>query len=75
MSHSSSVDYARRAKQGVILGFCLFVAGAVGEFVGHSYLTSLPGWEQTLLFDAMVLGILVALLSLIVFGVVLPLTR
>jgi hydrogenase/urease accessory protein HupE len=74
MSHSSAVDYARRAKQGVILGVCLFGAGAVGEFLGHSYLNNLPGWEQTLLFDAMALGILVALLSLLIFGVVLPLT-
>jgi hydrogenase/urease accessory protein HupE len=75
MSHSSAGDYARRAKQGVVLGFCLFAAGAVGEFVGHSYLNNLPGWEQALLFDSMVLGILVALLSLLVFGVVLPLTQ
>lgn len=75
MSHSSAGDYARRAKQGVLLGVCLFAAGAVGEFVGHSYLNNLPGWEQALLFDSMVFGILVALLSLLVFGVVLPLTQ
>ena len=52
----------------------LFVVGALGELLAHTVLT-LPEWEQTLLLDAVILGTLVALLSVFVFGIVLPLVE
>jgi hydrogenase/urease accessory protein HupE len=75
MGHANATDYAKRAKQGFFLGFGLFALGAGGELVGHSVYGELPGWEQALLFDAEVLGILVALLVPLVFGIVMPLVE
>jgi hydrogenase/urease accessory protein HupE len=69
------MNHAKRAKQGFLLGLGLFAIGAFGEILGHSLYTELPGWEQTLLFDTLVLGILIALLAPLIFGVVLPLTE
>jgi len=74
MGHTSSIDYAKRAKQGFLAGAGLFLVGALGEVLGHTVVT-LPEWEQTLLFDAVVVGTLVALLSVLVFGIVLPLVE
>ncbi len=74
MGHTSSIDYAKRAKQGFLAGACLFLVGALGEVLGHTVVT-LPEWEQTLLLDAVILGTLVALLSVLVFGIVLPLVE
>jgi hypothetical protein len=34
-----------------------------------------PAWEETLLFDMEVLGVLISLFSPFVFGVLLPLTE
>ena len=75
MSQTSSMDHAKRAKQGFLLGVGLFAVGALGEIIGHAMYSDLPGWEQMLLFDAEVLGVLIALLAPLVFGVVLPLTE
>ncbi len=75
MGHSNSINHAKRAKQGFLVGFTLFAVGAIGELLGHTLYNELPGWEQTLLFDAVVLGILIALFAPIVFGIVLPLTE
>jgi hydrogenase/urease accessory protein HupE len=69
------MDHAKRAKQGFLLGVGLFAVGALGEIVGHALYAELPGWEQTLLFNAEAVGILLALLAPLVFGVVLPLTE
>jgi len=74
MGHVQSTDYAKRAKQGFLAGTCLFLVGALGELLAHTYV-SLPAWEETLLFDAIVLGTLIALLSVLVFGIVLPLAE
>jgi hydrogenase/urease accessory protein HupE len=73
MGTSSSIAHAKRAKQGFLVGVVLFAVGALGEMVGHAVIGELPGWEQTLLFDAEVVGILVALIVPLVFGIVLPL--
>ncbi|MEF8787158.1 MAG: hypothetical protein V5A45_14595 [Haloarculaceae archaeon] len=73
MSQTGSMDHAKRAKQGFLLGVGLFAVGALGEIVGHALYAELPGWEQTLLFNAEVVGILLALLAPLVFGIVLPL--
>jgi hypothetical protein len=75
MSQTGSIDHAKRAKQGFYLGVSLFVVGAVGEIVGHAVYSDMPGWEQALLFDAEVVGVLLALLAPLIFGVVLPLTE
>ncbi|WP_302080291.1 hypothetical protein [Salinibaculum rarum] len=75
MSQTGSMDHAKRAKQGFFLGAGLFAVGALGEIVGHSLYTELPGWEQTLLFNAEVVGILLALFAPLVFGIVLPLVE
>jgi hypothetical protein len=69
------IDSARLTKRGVFAGLALFLVGAVGELVGHAVLGGLPGWESTLLFDAEVLGIVVAFLSVFVFGIAVPLTE
>ncbi|WP_340101331.1 hypothetical protein [Salinibaculum salinum] len=73
MSQTGSMDHAKRAKQGFLLGAGLFAAGALGELVGHALFAELPGWEQALLFNAEAAGILIALFAPLVFGVVLPL--
>lgn len=75
MSHTSSIDYAKRAKQGFVLGALLFTVGVLGEVLGHAVLGGLPAWEETLLFDAEVLGVLIGLIVPLVFGIVLPLTE
>lgn len=43
--------------------------------VGPALFGPLPGWETMLLADAEVLGVLVGLLSPLVFGLVLPLVE
>jgi hypothetical protein len=69
------LDTERLTKGGVLLGLAMFALGAGGELVGHALYGTLPGWENALLFDAEVLGILVAVLSVFVFGIVVPLTE
>lgn len=75
MSQTGSIDHAKRAKQGFLLGAGLFAVGGLGEILGHALYTELPAWEQTLLFNAEVVGVLLALLAPLIFGVVLPLTE
>lgn len=75
MGRYGTIDYPRYAKGGFLLGVALFAIGAIGSLAGASFLGTLPGWESTLFFDMEVLGILAALLSPLVFGVVLPLTE
>jgi len=72
MGRYGNLDYPSLAKRSTLASFALFVVGAVGLAVGGS---SLPGWEQALLFDAEVVGVLGVLLCPLVFGVVLPLTE
>jgi len=69
------LDYPRWAKRGALLGLCLFATGALGELAAHAMGLQLPGWEATLLFDAEVIGVLLFLLSPLVFGLLLPLTE
>jgi hydrogenase/urease accessory protein HupE len=67
------MDYAAMLKRGFLGGVALFVIGALGGKIAPMLLGPLPGWEQTLFFDLEVLGILVAFVSPLVFGLVLPL--
>jgi hypothetical protein len=69
------LDYPTLTKRSVLLGVALFLVGALGEAVIALMGLQVPGWEETLLFDLEVLGIVVAFLSVVVFGVALPLTE
>lgn len=76
MAHRyGDLDYSRLTKLGFGLGVGLFVVGALGELGLHAAGLTVPAWEQTLLFDAEVVGVALALLSPVVFGIVLPLTE
>lgn len=75
MGRYGNIDYPTVTKRAFLLGVALFLVGAVGELVGHAVFGTLPGWEETLLLNAEILGVLVALLAPVVFGIVLPLTE
>ena len=69
------LDYPTLTKRGVLLGLGLFAVGAFGEFALAHTGVAVPAWEHALLVDAEWLGVLLALLSPFVFGIVLPLTE
>ena len=75
MGRYGDLDYPQLTKTSFLLGLGLFALGGLGELIGHAYFAPLPGWEQTLLFDAEMLGLLVAFFAPIIFGIVLPLTE
>ncbi|EMA22214.1 DUF7860 family protein [Haloarcula argentinensis] len=75
MSQNWNADYATLAKRGFTLGAGLFLFGIAGEVAGSAVLGTLPAWGDTLLVDIEMLGILLGLLSPLVFGVVMPLTE
>ena len=75
MGRYGNIDYPTVTKRAFLLGVALFLIGGVGELVAHTYFGPLAGWEETLLFDAEVLGVLIALLAPLVFGIILPLTE
>ncbi|WP_276251750.1 hypothetical protein [Haloarcula rara] len=73
MSQYRGMDHATLAKRGFLLGVALFAVGVVGEVGGHALLGTLPALVNTLLVDMEAIGILLALFSPLVFGIVLPL--
>jgi hypothetical protein len=73
MGRTRSLDHARLAKLGFLLGLSLFVVGAGGEMLGRAVFGTLPAWEATLLFDVEAIGLVVGFFSPLVFGVALPL--
>ncbi|MFB6165206.1 MAG: hypothetical protein ABEJ31_08620 [Haloarculaceae archaeon] len=73
MSQSQSIDYPAWTKRGFLFGVGLFVLAELVDAVGPSVLGPLPGWEQTVLLLLAVVGVLVGLLSPLLFGIVLPL--
>jgi len=75
MARYASHDYARTAKVGFLAGVALWALGVLGGTVGPALFGPLPAWEMMLLTDAEVLGVLVGLLSPLLFGVVLPLVE
>ncbi len=75
MGRYGDIDYPTVTKRAFLVGVTLFLVGGIGELVGHAYFGSLPGWEEALLFNAELLGVLIALFAPIIFGVVLPLTE
>lgn len=75
MGRYGTLDYPTLAKRGVVVGLSLLAIGLGTEFITHALHYQLPAWENTLLFDVSVLGLLVFLFSPLVFGIVLPLTE
>ncbi|WP_255479205.1 hypothetical protein [Natronomonas sp. LN261] len=75
MGRYGNVDYARWAKASFISGAGLLLVGAAAEFVLVETQRDVPAWTHTLLVDAEILGVLIALVLPIVFGIVLPLTE
>ena len=75
MGRYGNIDYPTVTKRAFLAGVALFLVGLVGELVGHAYFAPLPAWEETVLVSAEGLGVLIALLAPIVFGIVLPLTE
>jgi len=70
-----NIDYPTWTKRGFLLGVGLFLVGALGEAFLPAVVGPLPGWEQTLLLDLEILGVLLGLCSPFVFGILLPLTE
>lgn len=73
MGRYGDIDYPRAAKSGVLLGLTLLFVGEAGGYAS-SYV-AMPGWEETLFFDLAVVGLLVFVVSPVLFGLVLPLTE
>lgn len=69
------IDYSTWTKRSFLFGAGLFALAALIELLAHALVGQLSGWEETLLLDAEILGVLVALCSPFVFGIVLPLTE
>lgn len=75
MGHDMRLDYGKYTKRGFVSGVLLLLVGVLGNALGPGLLGPLPGWEETLLIDMMIGGILIGFCSVIVFGIVLPLTE
>jgi len=75
MASHRAIDYSTWTKRSFLFGAGLFALAAVIELLAHAFVGQLPGWEETLLLDAEILGVLIALIAPIVFGIVLPLTE
>lgn len=75
MGRYGKLDYPKLTKYGFGLGVGLFCFGALGALLGPLVFGSLPGWEAALFVDSEAVGILVAFLSVLLFGIVLPLTE
>ena len=75
MGRYGELDYGRLTKYGFGLGVFLFVLGVAGAFLGPAVFGPLPGWEEALFVESEATGIIVAFLSVVLFGIVLPLTE
>lgn len=73
MGRYGDIDYPAYIKRGVLLGLTLLVVGELGGYASQSF--SMPAWEEALFVDLAVVGLLVLLLSPLLFGLVLPLTE
>lgn len=68
-------DHGVVAKGGFVLGAALFVVGVAGEYLGNTLFEPLPAGVDGVLLGMTGIGILVALLVPVVFGIVLPLVE
>mgnify|MGYP000633811013 CR=1 FL=1 len=75
MASHRGIDYSVWTKRSFLFGVGLFALAALIELLGHAFVGQLPGWEETLLLDAEIIGVVIALLSPFVLGIVLPLTE
>lgn len=75
MGHRPTRNYGRSVKIGVAAGAGLFVLGELGQVVLPRVQGPLPDWELTMFAWFSVGGIAIALLSVFVFGVALPLVE
>lgn len=75
MGRYGELDYPRLAKGGFLIGLSLLLVGALGGALAHAYLTPLPSWEASLLFDLEVVGLVIGFFSPFIFGILLPLTE
>ncbi|WP_266074983.1 DUF7860 family protein [Haladaptatus caseinilyticus] len=75
MGRYGKLDYPKLTKAGFLLGVALIAIGALGEIAGPALFGPLPAWENMLLTDLEIVGILLGLLSPFVFGILLPLTE
>ena len=75
MARYGDLDYPKLTKRGFLLGLAMLFVGAAGEAFLPALVGPLPPWEDTLLLDLEMLGLVVAFLSPVVFGFALPLTE
>lgn len=75
MARYGDLNYGWLTKHGFGLGVVLFVVGVCGAVFGPAVFGPLPGWEKTLFVESEAVGILIAFLSVLVFGIILPLTE
>ncbi|WP_267163894.1 DUF7860 family protein [Halovenus salina] len=73
MAQYGTMDYARLAKAGFLVGAALFLSGALGGVIAPGLQGEIPGWEQSLFLYSEVIGTVVGFFSPLVFGVVMPL--
>lgn len=69
------MDYAALTKRGVLAGVALFLFGLVGELLIHTIDVGAAGTLDVALFSMEAAGILIAVLSVLVFGIALPLVE
>jgi len=75
MGRYGDLDYPKLTKRGFLFGLAMLLVGAAGEAFLPVLVGPLPPWEDALLLDLEILGLVVAVLSPIVFGFALPLTE
>ncbi|WP_137286412.1 DUF7860 family protein [Halorussus salinisoli] len=75
MGRYGDLNYQWWAKTGFLLSIATFAIGAGAELTAAAMHLALPAWENALFPDMEILGTLGALLSPLVFGVILPLTE
>lgn len=75
MGHKPARNYAHGTKYGVTLGMIMLLFGVLGQLIAPRIQGSLPDWELSIFIWISGGGILVVLLSVFLFGVVLPLTE
>lgn len=73
MAHAPSRDYRTWVKSGVGIAVALFVIGELGQVLAPHLQSTVPDWETTLFVAISVVGILVGVLSVFVFGIAMPL--
>lgn len=69
------INHATLTKRSFLFGLGLFVLSELAEPLQRLVGFGIPGWEHSLLGVGAGIGVLVALLSPFVFGIVLPLVE